>query len=168
MSTPAGVAHPSRVFCSEYPSGLRPEIKSQLHTLCFYLLKIKMIRFKHRDIINGYCAPKISMCCVIKTFSENRLIDWCYCCYPCWWHVLKLFFDGVWGPSSETPTHFSPSKVADFYVFSQNFCKSGLISKGFSTTKMPDFTIFPAIFVKWARGALKYESDIQVPTGERK
>ena len=55
----------------------------------------------------------------------------------------QIIFDGVWGPSSETSTHFSPSKTADFYgFFSQNFCKSGLISKGFFTTKMPDFTIF--------------------------
>ena len=29
----------------------------------------------------------------------------------------QFFFDEVWGPSSETRTHFSPSKTADFYVF---------------------------------------------------
>ena len=48
----------------------------------------------------------------------------------------QIIFDGVWGPSSEPRTHFSPSKMADFYgFFPQNFCKSGLISKGFLPQK---------------------------------
>ena len=31
-----GAAHPHRAFCSEYPPRLRPEIKSQLYTICFH------------------------------------------------------------------------------------------------------------------------------------
>ena len=45
---------------------------------------------------------------------------------------------------------FSPSKNGWFYgFFFFNLCKSGPISKGFSTSKMAGFTIFFAIFVKW-------------------
>ena len=60
--------------------------------------------------------------------------------------LLKLFFDRVCGLRSKIPTHikgFSPSKNGWIYTFPpQNFRKSGLISKGFSTTKMAEFTIF--------------------------
>ena len=45
---------------------------------------------------------------------------------------------------------FSPSKNGWFYrVFFPNFCKSGPISKGFSTPKMAGFTFFFALFIKW-------------------
>ena len=45
---------------------------------------------------------------------------------------------------------FSPSKNSWFnsFFFSKNFRKLGAISKGFSTSKMADFSIL-AIFVKW-------------------
>ena len=66
--------------------------------------------------------------------------------------LLKLFFDGVCGPRSETLTHiqglFSLKKwlIRQFF---QNFCKSQPISKGFSASKMADSSIFFAIVVKW-------------------
>ena len=59
--------------------------------------------------------------------------------------VLELFFDGVSGPKSGTPTHikgFFSLKNGWFYGFFEIFRKSGPISKGFSTSKMADFTIF--------------------------
>ena len=44
---------------------------------------------------------------------------------------------------------FSPSKNGLFEVFFQNFSKLGPITKGFSASKIIDFTIFSTILVKW-------------------
>ena len=69
--------------------------------------------------------------------------------------VLKLVFDGVYvcGPRSETPLpiskDFSPGLILRcccFFFFSFKFGKSGPISKGFSTSKMAEFTFCPNFF----------------------
>ena len=82
-------------------------------------------------------------------YKQSFILPRGWFCYPCWWHVLKLLFDGVWGSSSETPTHFSPSKAADFYgFFPKIFANQDSFLRVF-LLKNAWFYNFFKIFVKW-------------------